>query len=255
MKIAIILTAFISGIVLSLAFAVWQQEPVHPTAAAELPLDLPRADLWTPESVSDDPLGFAEFAEKNVRKDLVFLEQSGAELERKRERARRALSKTKSFLVSAKERTADLRKAYQKAEAQSAFPVVVGTQVYDRETLIEETQTLLHLQASYAEIVPQFEEVIESIDESKLELDKNLISTNSVMPALERERQLLYNDQESIGSQSFLTGVEQLLDENEVLLGQANRPVPVVEDLLLQASNCLTGKPDKSSIINFLSKQ
>jgi len=254
MKNAKIAIAFIAGIAVAAAFAACQREPAQ-AAAAEAPLVLPRADEWTPESVSDDPLGFAEFAERNVRKDLVFLEQSGAELERKRSRARRALSTTRSFLISAEERTADLKKAYQMADAEAAFPVSVGKQVYDREQLIEEATTLISLKNSYEEIVPTYETVLQSIDESKVELEKSMLTTNSIIPELEREKQLLYNNQESVNSQSFLASVERQLDQNELLLGQANRPVPVVEDLLQNISHVNRRQVDKEAIIAFLSNR
>lgn len=185
---------------------------------------------WTEEARQADPVGFIDYAEKELTADLAALKETRTNLADAKVTVASQLESNRSLLDAAEELAEDFREAYRQAEPSQAYPAEVAGARYGRDDLIQQVRLILLQRRNYEEIIEGFEKADHAVDEKRLQLVTQITGTEAALAALPAKREIARVNQLTGSTDELLKQVNELIGENERILAES--PVRTVEELV-----------------------
>jgi hypothetical protein len=170
---------------------------------------------WTESARKDDPVGFIEYAEAELAKDLAAFEQSRADLAAGKKSAEEGLIQNRTMHTAAVELASEIKIEFQVAEPTSSYPVKVSGKSYTREELIEQVRLILLERDSYAAITKEYEEVIDLVKAQQGEVLTQITETKAALTMLPAKKELARIQKLTGEADELLSQVRTLLGENQ----------------------------------------
>lgn len=197
---------------------------------------------WTAEARAADPVGFLDFAEAKLVRDIETFKESRVSLGETRSHAESEMTRN-AKLLSAAEALADrFRSAYQ--NAGGAWPIEVEGATYSEEQLVEQVATLLVERDTYARVVEIYSEVIVAAEAQQKELRTRIQTTEATLIEIRAQRELVRVQQATAETDELLGQIDELLSRNDATKDTLEDPVRSVEDLLSSPSQPETAAPN-----------
>jgi phage shock protein A len=185
---------------------------------------------WTEEARRADPVGFIEYAEKELKDDLQSLEDTRLRMAEAAETVASELERARVLLDSAGELAEQFRQAYRQAEAQGGYPVEVAGAEYTRDELIEQVRLVLLQQASYEAIIADFEAATGTVADKQQQLVTQITATKAALSSLPAKKEIARLNELTGRTEELFQKVDEVIGQNETVL--AASPVRTVEELI-----------------------
>lgn len=185
---------------------------------------------WTEEARRSDPVGFVEYAEKQLKSDLETLEEARDKLEAAGEDIAAEIEKAREHLEAARELAREYRQAYQAAEEAGTWPAEVQGREYSREDLVEQVRLILLQRKSYEQTIEDLENAAESAKEKRREVVTRITGTRSALASLPAKKEIARVNKLTGRTEELLEQVNELIGENREILSPS--PVRTVEELM-----------------------
>jgi hypothetical protein len=185
---------------------------------------------WTEAARQADPVGFTNYVEARLRKDLTSLRTAEKDVSREVDILTREIRKQRAFAEHAQRLCEEFRQAYQHAQGNGRFPLTVRNAGYTREQVESQVSLLLAEADGYRAALEQLVKIQQQAEERLETLVVRINSTETQLALLPMQRNLLRAQVLSDAGQHLVAQVEQLLDGNRQII-QGN-PVRSVADLL-----------------------
>jgi hypothetical protein len=185
---------------------------------------------WTEKARRSDPVGFIEYAERELREDLASLQETTGRMAEARETLSSELERHRSLLTAADELAGRFRAAYQAAGPDGGYPVRVSGADYGEGDLIEQVRLILRQRESYKDIIADMEAATASLKEKQHEVVAQITATKAALSALPAKMEIARVDELTGRTREIFQQIDELIGRNEVLLSEP--PVRTVEELL-----------------------
>ncbi len=196
---------------------------------------------WTAEARAADPVGFLDFAEAKLVRDIETFKESRVSLGETRIHAESEMARN-AKLLSAAEALADrFRGAYR--GANGTWPIDVEGASYSEEQLVEQVETLLIERDTYARVVTIYGDVIVAAEAQQKELRTRIQTTEATLIEIRAQRELVRVQQATAETDELLGQVDELLSGNDAARDAIDDPVRSVEDLLAAPTPTNTEAP------------
>ena len=205
---------------------------------------------WTAEARRSDPVGFLEYAEDKLTKDLEALTESRQALGRAKEAIALEKAKTEGLFASAQSLAQAFRTAYKQAEAQNAWPVTVSDAKYSREQLLGQVKLILAQKKNYENTLGEFDRATAAIKEKSQNLVSQINSTKATLALLPAKKELARVSKLTEDVDDLLGQINGVMGQNEKVLSTS--PIRTVEELTLGQQKSTSGSESDSEVKAFL---
>jgi len=209
-----------------IAVAAWQWLPGLRSKARDV---YRKHGGWTEEARRDDPVGFLEYAEQKLAKDLAALNRSRSDLAQATQRIAGEQTKTEGLLASAVTLAESFRTAYKGAAAAKAWPVEVSGASYSKEQLVQQVRLILMQKGSYTQIIAEFKKAADAAKKKSEQLVGQVNRTKATLAMLPAKKEIARVNKLTEGIDDVLAQVNDLLGENDDVLSAS--PIRTVEEL------------------------
>jgi hypothetical protein len=185
---------------------------------------------WTEAARQADPVGFTNYVDQSLRRDLSTLQVTEAELGKEVEALARESRKHQALAEHAERLSVEFREAYQQAQSNGGFPVTVRHAAYTAEQVESQVSLLLAEAEGYRAALEQLEKVRQMAEEKLESLAVRINTTEAQLAMLPTQRELLRARVLSDAGEQLVAQVGHLLEDNRQII-QGN-PVRSVVDLI-----------------------
>jgi len=213
-------------VVVAIGVAAWRLLPGLRTKARDV---YGKHGGWTEEARRDDPVGFLEYAERKLTRDLAALNTSRGDLAQATQRIAAEQAKTEGLVASATTLGESFRAAYKAAEAAKAWPVEVSGASYSREQLVQQVRLILMQKGNYEQIIGEFKKAADAAKKKAEQLVGQVNRTKATLAILPAKKEIARVNKLTEGIDDVLAKVNDLLGENEDVLSAS--PIRTVEEL------------------------
>ena len=206
---------------------------------------------WTDAARQADPVGFAQYAERQLSRDLEELQRTRRELAAevgqlvRRTRQQQALRDQGMALAE------EFRTQYQLASANGGFPLVVRNAAYTREQAEAQVSHLLAEMEGYEQSLALLTQVRQEAEVRLEALVVKVNQTETQLATLGTKRGLLRAERLSADGELLLAQLDELLTGNAQVI--AENPVRTVEELLAAAPQPAATAVGRQAVEAFLS--
>ncbi len=184
---------------------------------------------WTEEARRADPVGFIEYAERELKGDLADLKATRTRLSEARDDLAAELQKHRSLLEKAEELAATFREAYRRAEAGGGYPVSVSGQDYAKGELIEQVRLILLQRRNYSEIIDDMVAAAEKAASKQQQLVTQVTATKAALSALPAKKEIARVNELTGRTRQLFQQANEAISQNQEVLAES--PVRTVEEL------------------------
>jgi len=193
---------------------------------------------WTEDARRADPVGFATYAERKLKRDLEVMERTRRELAAEVGQLSRKIRQEQALADQAVTLAGDFRTQYQEASAGGGFPIEVRNAAYTQPQAKSQVSMLLAEAEGYQESVARLTKVQREAESQMEALAVRVTATESQLAALSAKREMLRARQLTAEGQQLLAQVDELMTGNAQLI--EGNPVRTVRELMDSPSE----KPD-----------
>lgn len=196
---------------------------------------------WTEEARQADPVGFASYAERRLKRDLEVMEKTRRELVAEVGQLSQEIREQQALGDQARQLAGQFRTEYQLASTNGGFPIQLRDAAYTEGQAKSQVSMLLAEADGYQQSLDQLTKVRKEAESKIEELVVRINSTETQLAALSTKRELLRARQLTAEGEQLLAQVDQLMTGNTQVI-QGN-PVRSVRELL----DAPVAKPQKTA--------
>jgi phage shock protein A len=184
---------------------------------------------WSEEARKADPLGFMDYAEKQLNKHMSQLKDARRNMQEAMQRISDETERNGVLLESATKLAHDFRGAYRKAMVDG-YPIEVAGGTYSRESLIEQVRLVMMQSANYTKAIEDLERAARAAGGTGQSILKQITDTQAALASLPAKKEIARVNKLTGRTQELLEQIDALIDRNETVLKDS--PVRTVEELV-----------------------
>lgn len=185
---------------------------------------------WTEASREADPVGFANYVEGRLEKDLKALERTRRELQAQVADIGRAAHEQQAMTEHAEKLTDEFRRAYRVAKKRGTFPVTVREAAYTEEQVVRQVSLLLAQANGNRQGMTKLNDLRKQTEQRLEDLTVRIDDTQRQQAAIAAQRSLLMARVLSDEGTRLMAQLDALLDTNRRVVH--DNPVRSVQELL-----------------------
>ncbi|MFV1968352.1 MAG: hypothetical protein ACC628_23245 [Pirellulaceae bacterium] len=194
---------------------------------------------WTDQARQADPVGFARYAERKLKRDLETMQRTRRELAAEAGNIARKVREQEALACQAESMAEDFRGQFQLASTGRGFPIEVRGAAYTEDQTRAQVSMLLAESEGYRQSLAELRHVKQQAEAQIEALAVKISATEAQLAGLSAKRELLRARLLSAAGERLLAQVDELMAGNTRLL--EGNPVRTVRELL-ETPN---GKPSK----------
>lgn len=234
-------------VVLSAALLWWKS----PTLRRKVEDGVREVTAWSAEDRRNDPVGYLEFAKRELNDDLEDFDQALGELEASRVEALTRRDESAKLLEAAAELGYEYRAAWELAEQGGGFPIRLRGRDYGRDEFLEQVRlTMLEIE-THQRLVEDLEQAMDTAAERGTEIRARHQEVRARMWAIDAHSAVVKAEGLIGDNARVLDEIDALIHENDEYESPGLDPVRTVEELLgpRPETTPFQGEPD---VLGFL---
>lgn len=188
---------------------------------------------WTEEARREDPVGFMQHAQSELRTDIEEFEMARKSLGETKLEAENDLEKFRDQEQSATALANAMRELFKAADANGEWPVTYLEQSYTREQLIDQVDELLAAKANAIARQADYQSIVERVALTSDDLRDRISDSRMALDELKAKETMVKVDKLSKETDELLAQVNELVEGNTRV---AADPVRNVDELLQAAA-------------------
>ena len=181
---------------------------------------------WTPEAIEKNPIGYSQFVEAQLKKDLRVLQDTRKMLTLRMDTlAKRLIDKTKLLNVGQ-----ELADEFANAITENVFPVTLHGKEYTESQLRIQLALTLAQVTGLKESVAEIEKVSQVAEQEIQKLVVNVEKTESQIALLATRREVFRSQSTSTEGLTMIANINALLEGNQIII--RDNPVRTIEEIL-----------------------
>ncbi len=201
-----------------------------PTLRAKLQQQWADWTGWAQEARQADPVGFAEYARKKLKRDIEVMERTRRELAAEVGGLSRKIRGQQALADQAQMLAEEFRDRYQATSSDGGFPIEIREAAYTEAQAKSQVSMLLAEAEGYKDSLVELKKVQQEAESRMEALAVRINTTEAQLAALSAKREVLRARLLSDEGEQLLTQVDDLMTGNARLL-QGN-PVRTTRELL-----------------------
>ncbi|MDP6631133.1 MAG: hypothetical protein QGH42_11565 [Kiritimatiellia bacterium] len=216
----------IGVVIVVVAVVAWRKLPGLRTRATNA---VGQVGGWTEEARQTDPLGFMDYAEKELNQHMSQLKEARRNMQEALQRIADETKRNGDLLESAATLAHKFRGAYRKAMV-GGYPVEVAGGTYSRESLIEQVRLVMMQSANYTKAIDDLGRATKAAGATGQSILTQITDTQAALASLPAKKEIARVNKLTGRTQELLAQIDALIDRNETVLKES--PVRTVEELV-----------------------
>ncbi|MEM9802125.1 MAG: hypothetical protein AAGA20_17505 [Planctomycetota bacterium] len=200
---------------------------------------------WTEEARRNDPVGFMQHAQDELRSDIKGFEEARDELATNKTNAEANLERFRNEETAASEAANALRELYKSANESNSWPIEWMGQSYSREKLVEQVDQLLADKSNATERQADYQKVLDKVEATRTELRARINDSETALDRLAAQEAMIKVDKLTAEADELLAQVNELVEENAKV---AADPVRTVDELVAEAAKQAEAKAASEAV-------
>lgn len=189
---------------------------------------------WTEAARQADPVGFTNYVQGRLEKDLEQLKDNRNQLKLETDSLHQTLREHEALLSHSDVVAEEFRTAYQQAQRDDSFPVTVRGAAYTEEQMVSQVRLVLAEAEGYRQSVANLQQVCEKAEAQLQTLTVRIDTTQSQLAMIGTQRELLRSRVLTEAGEEMIAQVDELFEENRRVV-HSNPVRPVAELLAARA--------------------
>lgn len=192
---------------------------------------------WTPEAIEKNPVGYSQFVETQLKKDLKIFQETRKSLSRQME----VLTKMSAEKMKELEYGKKFATEFAEAITEGAFPVTLHEKSYTESQLKNQLAMTLAQIDGLKNSLAGIDKVTRIAEE---EIQKNVVRIEDVesqLALMVTQREIFRSQSTSDAGLAMLTEARSVLEGNQVFI--KNNPVRTISDLIKDSTVAASSGP------------
>ncbi|NQU41586.1 MAG: hypothetical protein HQ523_16695 [Lentisphaerae bacterium] len=184
---------------------------------------------WSEGARTSDPLGFMDYAEKQLNKHMTELKEARRNMQSALERIDTESKRNATLLASATGLVGDFRQSFRSAEA-TGYPIDAAGGTYSRESLIEQVRLVMMQSKNYEKAIGALAHATQAAQAAGQTILTQITDTQAALASLPAKKEIARVNKLTGRTEELLQQIDALIDRNETVLSES--PVRTVEELV-----------------------